>query len=346
MQPDTIYHNILLRIPLNIVWRLVGLNRQLNKLLSSELLWRRRSEKEFPLLHSRITSYRLYYLIRSECIRNNLYSNNRLIVKNTDNLWLYHSMYLYLNSEGLYLNKILIVPKVAKVVGLYDERNRDNYLITKQDGEQLLMELEDRHDPILGRTSFDPRLIDVVTMRISNKGLKWLLYDTGELLYLCQDKLVVHERDVIQILPVDSVSLLVLYKEGHMKMISVWVHDHPVFQDSLVAGNNYIRLMSTNKTFYATKATGESDRILLPGEDDKLPVSRKCKSPLPIHKILTDDAGQQVIVMIDGSGYVVMNKHPLLNLSEHQEINVHGLSFYTQTPSLGSVIVAVSLKNT
>ena len=51
-----------------VIWRLLGFNKELNRVLQLESLWREKCEREFPLLHDKslITSYRLYYLIRSD----------------------------------------------------------------------------------------------------------------------------------------------------------------------------------------------------------------------------------------------------------------------------------------
>lgn len=68
---------ILLRLPLNVIWRLPGLNKQFNKLLEKELLWKLKCEFEFPVLHTRIPNYRHYWLIRTTNYYGRLFDNNK-----------------------------------------------------------------------------------------------------------------------------------------------------------------------------------------------------------------------------------------------------------------------------
>ena len=63
--PESLRFHLLTRLPVNVIWRLVGINRAWNKSLLNEHIWRVRNETEFRFYHSRVPSERLYHLIRS-----------------------------------------------------------------------------------------------------------------------------------------------------------------------------------------------------------------------------------------------------------------------------------------
>lgn len=67
---------VLFHLPLNLIWRLPGWNSTLNRVLSSELLWRLKCEQEFPILRGKkppCESYRYYYLMCSRNVYGQLY---------------------------------------------------------------------------------------------------------------------------------------------------------------------------------------------------------------------------------------------------------------------------------
>lgn len=73
-----LFHELLLRVPLQLVWRLVGLNHRLHRLMFDDFLWKRRCQLEFPLLPTIITSYRTYWLKRTTRAYGRLWFNEQL----------------------------------------------------------------------------------------------------------------------------------------------------------------------------------------------------------------------------------------------------------------------------
>lgn len=62
-----LWFNVLLNLPLNIYWRLIGLNKNLGSVFKQELFWRRRCEREWSphQRHTIITNHRHYFLVRA-----------------------------------------------------------------------------------------------------------------------------------------------------------------------------------------------------------------------------------------------------------------------------------------
>ena len=63
---DGVWYNVLLRLPLNLIRRLLGLNKRLNAILMNEILWRWKCEREFKVLPRTLFSYRYYYLMTTK----------------------------------------------------------------------------------------------------------------------------------------------------------------------------------------------------------------------------------------------------------------------------------------
>lgn len=69
-------HELLLRLPLPVIWRLIGLNHQLQQIMINELLWKQKCHREFPVLHTSIYCYRIYWLKRTEKAYGRLWWND------------------------------------------------------------------------------------------------------------------------------------------------------------------------------------------------------------------------------------------------------------------------------
>lgn len=68
---------ILLHLPLNVLWRLPGWNKLLNKWLMREHFWRLKVEREFILRLEKVPNYRLYYLMCSTNCYGRLYDDKK-----------------------------------------------------------------------------------------------------------------------------------------------------------------------------------------------------------------------------------------------------------------------------
>src|SRR5579864_389729 len=78
MDRENLWYQIVLQLPLNVIWRLPGWSRMLNRVLMRELLWRQKCEMECPVIHRVVPNYRLYYLMRSTNGYGRLYVNGAL----------------------------------------------------------------------------------------------------------------------------------------------------------------------------------------------------------------------------------------------------------------------------
>lgn len=138
---DSILHLLLERLPLNIVWRLSGWNKRLNKLLLSEYLWRRKCEREFDVLHTRIDNYRIYYLIRSDNCYGKVYKRDY-----KDVLVQHYTQYkrvkyvqhdVLLNEDTLYtIEEENATPLLSDV-----SYKRGRLLVQKRDGKEYHIDL-------------------------------------------------------------------------------------------------------------------------------------------------------------------------------------------------------------
>lgn len=70
---DHLWYSVALHLPLQLLWRLIPLSSNLRRILSYELFWRTRCEREFPLLHDVVTNYREYFVRRTESGYGQLY---------------------------------------------------------------------------------------------------------------------------------------------------------------------------------------------------------------------------------------------------------------------------------
>lgn len=109
---DNVLINLVLHLPLNLIWRLAGLNKQLNKILMLEQLWLERCRKEFKLLHNKIPCYRIYFLIRSRSCYGKIYeflgdNINHIFPEFTRVVWVRNiaNTYMILNDRKLYLRR-------------------------------------------------------------------------------------------------------------------------------------------------------------------------------------------------------------------------------------------------
>lgn len=75
MIPIRLFHEVLLHLPIQVLWRLIGRNHQLHQLMMDEFLWRRNCEQEFKVLHTKIPCYRIYWLKRTEKAYGRLFVN-------------------------------------------------------------------------------------------------------------------------------------------------------------------------------------------------------------------------------------------------------------------------------
>lgn len=64
---------ILTRLPLNLIWRLIGWSHRINTNLFNELLWKQKCQQEWSLLPTVVRSYRLYWLEHSWQVYGKLY---------------------------------------------------------------------------------------------------------------------------------------------------------------------------------------------------------------------------------------------------------------------------------
>lgn len=114
-----LYPILILKLPLNLIWKLIGLNSELNKVFKNELIWRMKCEQEFKVLIDplviKMVGWRYYYFLQSENIYGKLFIRGRKIeqlvhVKHFCKI--YEDIYLILANGVLYVARDLmnIVP--------------------------------------------------------------------------------------------------------------------------------------------------------------------------------------------------------------------------------------------
>lgn len=102
MEEIHLFHELLLRLPLQLVWRLIGFNHRLHWLMLDEFLWKRRCELEFPVLHENIPSYRKYWLKRTEKAYGRLWYNDVIVpeIERAQKVVRCADTYFVLTAEG------------------------------------------------------------------------------------------------------------------------------------------------------------------------------------------------------------------------------------------------------
>lgn len=96
---------ILLYAPKTVLWRLAGLNRNLNQLLINEHFWRQKCERLWRVLYTGITNYRMYYLLRNKDGRGKLYRLNTELIREGVSMVFrcLNTVHMVLSNKNLYL---------------------------------------------------------------------------------------------------------------------------------------------------------------------------------------------------------------------------------------------------
>lgn len=228
-----LYHQILLHVPLNLFWRLIGLNRNLNKLLRSEHFWLEKCQTEFHLLHDRIGSYRRYYFLRSNNIVGTLYTTEGNIVATA--VRYYHRVFL---NEGdifasLYLTRSTLklvdperddklISSMEEVDAIFDVAAYV-YIITRQREKRVLLVEEDGRfieetlDDHFGL--FD--LSDVIRLTYCN--MYWALLSNGDLYYFkrkSKQGRMKYAEGVIDVTRLTVDIIAVIHRSGVCELVS------------------------------------------------------------------------------------------------------------------------------
>lgn len=244
-------------LPVHVVWRLPGWNKLLNRVLSSELLWRTKSEDEFQLLHDKniITNYRYYYLRRSRNCYGKLFDGNTgEELGFTRVRWLRHLFHyrLVLNDSDLWCWNLetgeqqLIETSVKSIdVKLNHSSNHPIILLTFRDNRRLLLQVADHRPQLVLTRSVVPS--DVLRILIDTHFQnKYTLTSNikGELVLNTEDRTTVILSGVIdfehQQLFYGKIDLIVLCTDGKVHRLDINLRPH--HSDNIRGIDNIIEL--------------------------------------------------------------------------------------------------------
>lgn len=335
-----IAHNLFLHLPLNLVWRLVGLNHIVNKVLLSEHLWRVRCEREFPLLPNKINSYRLYWLMMTRRISGKLYdSDGRMMLKGVswfDSFHLYNEekVYLVLMNRTLYLGRGVdpyrqLQPLVNGVVSVEKlSIDYEMYLLIIDDHRRKYLKVNGEGSPEIIDHMFlkfsditCPRPTnDVVSQRVVQAYIdnvlhydggpdvvnSWVLLDSGELYRIQDSQVTLFKRDIIQI---DLYwyrpdTLITLSREGEIGIITP---REPI----IIVSDNIIYRNTTNMLGELCTFSEDGSivvycyKVMVGRSKKNLPLYCISRSP-PIREVILVDCQtkENIIVAIDGNSFI------------------------------------------
>lgn len=324
-------HQVLLHVPLNLVWRLVGLSRNLNKLLLLEQFWKEKCQEEFSLLHTKIASYRRYYLIRSERIVGNLYSRQGTIIQSRVK-W-YQEIYLseidqeyllYHSEDKIYYDQTMIVGGVKTISAINDLEHF--YLLMLNDGRRRFLRIFDNSDwecegnwmgPDHDRTM-------IQATEIKNNGHKsyWLLLASGRLYYTMEKEIKQYSDNVVSICSVGNRELFIIDQDGKCNRINI-LRDGSI-KTTQFGDQNYIRWSNCLTADIGYK----NDRTEIFTIDHDHP-NQIVTNTVPIRSILYEDwesidryEFNGIAVGIDGVGHL---HNSSILIARKQEINYFGL---------------------
>lgn len=246
---------LLERLPLNIIWRLPGWNKRLNRTLMLEILWIARNKRKFSVLPKRIKNNRLYNLIRSEHCYGDLYveeDSDIPVMRHVKGVWALEEKYViydgnsvYAAKEGLKDIEELFTDIVYCNGSLIRDKYGTNRILLFQNDEEYL------------ELPYEERLIDY---REYN-GTVARLIDDGRLIVTLHDSEVFHVTDVISFVYVIALvggdHLLVLFASGVLEVINVASKTR-----KNVGGGGYIEL-GKNRVLYDGEGRAS---IILNGE--------------------------------------------------------------------------------
>ena len=341
---SAVYHNLLLHLPVNIIWRLIGLNRELNKVFLLEYFWKQRCEREFYLLHDTISSYRRYYLIRSDFIRGRLYNDkDEVLLKDIDYFNVVCGKIVYLSHGQLYhfnqdRGSKLLCSGVAHVASMSEETKKLIPLIL-DDGRRMILSVardSDGADPFqMIDSPYDPSMIQMMRIYIATGGsLLWVLLENGDLIYVDDRGQHPYAREVVQIEMMWTAQLFILHSDGRAYHVSM---ENGVDFESVRLGNDlYIKLAYVHYSLYVFTEDGRCEKFVV-GHSGNIDIKSTYNSPIPIRTILPDTYEKNVIVTIDGCGTIENPKIQLIK--QPLKIDFIGLrGIY------GSLVVAVSMR--
>lgn len=156
---------LLSKLPLNIIWRLIGLSRRINIDLHNELLWKEQCQKEFPLLPTMVPSYRYYWFHNSWKVYGTLYIDNEPTT-------LDRCTRLYLTGEDVFVTTI--DDEICRITQDEEGLNVSSYFSSvKQiiyDGSDFYVTVDDRPNKLFSlrhpdvKLALIPELSDLIGM--------------------------------------------------------------------------------------------------------------------------------------------------------------------------------------
>lgn len=331
-----LFHQLLLHVPINIVWRLIGLNHRLNRLLLSERFWKEKCELEFSLLHTKIVSYRRYYFIRSNKIHGHLYNlSGEIVIRGIS--W-YHDLRgtmtkLYLQNNKLHFGYNWVIPGVSSVFPLNDDY--DNLVLIMIDGSRKFLHLsflyskKDKYElTTTWRDETHVRSLLQYESIINDYGRDntiftgWLLLTSGMLYYYFDEgnggvvsPSTGYTERVIQIASIDGRLLLILFDDGSGRILKM--NENREIVSIAIEANNYIKATVIGKNFYLFTEDGKIDQFeedfehdLREGYDST--PDETITSTLPLRGFFYEsnwvdpDHAHKIIVEINGDGYLLL----------------------------------------
>ena len=327
-------HQLMLHLPLNLIWRLIGYHKILNKLLLLESFWREKCEHEFELLHDEaiIDSYRIYYLIRSNNLVGKIWQGQgRLVAERVRwmRLVLDSRYYLIFLSDGVlyqyYLNsgkQAPIITDVNKITELAERRYRiesieDNkYKFIYFSGGGLPVISDERYGP-----PYDQSLMATYYLNDNhNNVFEFILLSDGSLYLVIDQSKTLFKQDILQMINNNYENrLFILHTDGTLSQ--VYFNAHNKLTCDKLTIERCLKISYLVDTIQCYLIDG-SVCYLPDGSADGEYVSSKrvttIKLDLPIRTIFN----QSIIVTIDGVGTV--KSDPVL-FTPRSQIKYHGM---------------------
>lgn len=359
---------------MNIFWRLIGLNRNLNKLLLLEHFWREKCDQEFSLLHDNVPSYRGYYFLRSERIIGTLYTTSGEVVANRVQ-W-YQQVYLG-RSHGfasLYLTerRLLLVDKLGEIIdslegvttisafgdvdttnSAFGDVDTTNYLVVI-DGKRKIVELEREKFRLVDIGNYLGKGYATSVDQIIFVQFYWFLLDDGSVYYSRNgphERATFYRRGVVQIAAVTENWLVIIDRTGRSEFIHFNLGAENELTSISSRSTNYVKWRIFEDHYYGVRMDGSIDVVLFSDlmseyqhhqlftqTPPTLPIAQSRSTPVPIRDIFYEYAANEqnlIVVFIDGTAELNVFSELLDN---HPRIKYFGLSFLGD----GEKLVAVS----
>lgn len=349
-----LYHLILLHVPLNLVWRLIGLNRILNILLLKEQLWKEKCQRKWnDRLYRSITSYRRYFLLRTDHLHGDLHLRG----KNESEL-IRISWYRFLDRPFPVspMNYILYLTEGRVIVRTVDEKRQLGeemvlvtgarlmweydefcYFVRAIDGDVHMIHRRDEEGRFVVKSYLEANMnstyrdmVSLAVLKSKRRVYALILQRSGRLITVDNRKRTNTEEGIVQLMYCSKYCIATLSQKGTIRLFML---DNDITPIEL-PGNNYIKMgrfpigERQNQVFIGYKEDGSIEvfSLLALYLNDGSSRPEQLTHELPIRYYGRNlDNDQAIIVTIDGNGYVDLD-HKRDLLLDRPQLRYFGVS--------------------